>query len=364
MSGFNAGLDGRSRPVTGTGYDPAFNGPLTQSRDAAIAGDTFDPAAITVDPQLPEAAVRQLRQHGLPSDDGTGPVLAELVPFRDPSPDMPALPRSPRTAGWLAAAAWALVALAMAAAVIGHPVAATAAFVIALACGGLAVAASAAAKNGRPAIARGLIPLPPASDLTAYYTAHAGRIFHRRYVRPSTDLDADAQAIWWRAVAAANRIYRSESLRDKVVDADRVAADVPGLLWRIAEGLAMISDVRINIRNIVRDMEVQHPAVDAKLRAQERQLAQGTGQVDRRIGRLEMLADRLDAADAARQGEAALKRLREVDTKIHDLVASTGESASDVEAATSLQIDVETVIALTNQAIWELSGGDEDTELG
>jgi hypothetical protein len=328
------------------------------------AWDTFDPAAIVIDPQVPATARHQLSQHGMPSDDGTMPVLAELVPFRDAQPAVPAAPRSLRAAGTLAAVAWALVAASVAAGAYGGPAAAVSLFAVALACGVLALLAWTAAKEGRPAAASGLIPLPPASDLREYYTAHAGRIFHRRYVRPQSDLDADVLATWNRAVRAANRIYRSESLLDKVVDADRVASDVPELLWKIAEGLAMISDVRINIRNIIREHGDQHPAVMAKLRAQERLLARGTGQVDRRIGRLEMLADRLDAADAARQGETALKRLQEVDVKINDLVASTGEKTTDIDMAVGLTIDVEAVIALTNQAIRDLSAYDEDSEGG
>jgi hypothetical protein len=277
---------------------------------------------------------------------------------------VPAAPRSLRTAGALAAAAWTLVAASVAAGVYGGPASAISLFVVAVGCALLAVLAWSAAKEGRPAAARGLIPLPPASDLTEYYVAFAGRIFHRRYVRPPSDLDADALTTWNGAVRAANRIYRSESLREKVVDADRVASDVPELLWKVAEGLAMISDVRINIRNIIREHGDQHPAVMAKLRAQERLLARGTGQVDRRIGRLEMLADRLDAADAARQGETALKRLNEVDVKIHDLVASTGENTTDIDMAVGLTIDVEAVIALTNQAIRDLSVYDEDPDAG
>jgi hypothetical protein len=327
-----------------------------------VAWDTFDPAAIVIDPQVPAAGRHQLSQHGLPSNDGSMPVLAELVPFRDPQPDVPAAPRSLRTAGTLAAIAWVLVAASIAAGAYGGAASALSLFAIALACGVLAVLAWSAAKDGRPVAASGLIPLPPARDLTEYYMAHAGRLFHRRYVRPQSDLDADALATWHRAVRAANRIYRSDSLLDKVVDADRVASDVPELLWKIAEGLAMISDVRINIRNIIREHGDQHPAVMAKLRAQERLLARGNAQVDRRIGRLEMLADRLDAADAARQGETALKRLQEVDVKIHDLVASTGENTTDIDMAVGLTIDVEAVIALTNQAIRDLSVFDDDSD--
>ena len=147
-----------------------------------------------------------------------------------------------------------------------------------------------------------------------------------------------------------------------------MAAEVPELLWKIIEGLAMISDVRINIRSIVKGYERQHPAVYAKIQAQERHLARGTDQVESRISKLEMLARVLGDADAARRGEDVLKRLNEVDTKIDDLVASTDESATEVDVAEGLKIDVEANIEITNQAIRDLSVPDsvpdEDQEPG
>jgi DNA-directed RNA polymerase specialized sigma subunit len=73
-----------------------------------------------------------------------------------------------------------------------------------------------------------------------------------------------------------------------------------------------------------------------------------------------MLARVLGDADAARRGEDMLKRLNEVDEKIDDLVASTDESASEVEAAEGLKIDVEANIEITNQAIRDLSAQDPD----
>jgi len=364
MSGYDADVGGRHGRPDGTGFFPTAEvGHLTRSGTTRHTRDKFDTAAIAVDPQVPQAARRELEQHGW-YGHGTAPASVEMVRFRDPTPDVPAPPRSMATAKKVAAAAGALVALSIIARVLGGPAAFTIFFVIGQAAAVLAMLTWTAAKDGRPALAAGLIPLAPASDLSEYYTAHAGKIFHRRYVRPRTDLDQEARASWERAIAAANGIYRSESLRDKAVDADRVAAEVPELLWKIAEGLAMISDVRIDIRNIVRGEERYHPAVAAKLREQERQVARGTGQVDLRIGRLEMLASRLDAADSARRGEAVLKRLLEVDTKIHDLVASTDESASHIDMAEGMKIDVEAIIEMTNQAIRDLSAQDEDEDPG
>ncbi len=283
---------------------------------------------------------------------------AELVRFMDPPPVAPAPPRSLAAARQLAAAAWALFVVSIVAGILRGPDTFAILLVIGAGFGLLAGSARAAARKGRPAFAAGLIPLAPARDLSEYYAAHAGKIFHRHYVRPRTDLDQEARVTWERAVDAANRIYRSESLRDEAVDADRVAADVPELLWKIIEGLAMISDVRINIKNIVKGYERQHPAVYAKIQAQERHLARGTSQVESRIGKLEMLARVLSEADAARRGEDVLKRLNEVDEKIDDLVASTDETASEVDMAEGLKIDVEANIEMTNQAIRDLSAQD------
>jgi hypothetical protein len=374
MSGYDTGFGGSQDPPVGSGYVPAFDGSLTngtngtngslttRSSAAPRARDPFDPASVVVDPQIPPAAKQELERRGGPEYGVL--ASAELVRFMDPPPVAPAPPRSLAAARQLAAAAWALIVVSIVAGVLRGPDA----FAILLVLGGcvgvLAAAARGAARKGRPAFAAGLIPLAPARDLSEYYAAHAGKIFHRHYVRPRTDLDQEARGTWERAVDAANRIYRSESLRDEAVDAERVAADVPELLWKIIEGLAMISDVRINIKSIVKGYERQHPAVYAKIQAQERHLARGTSQVESRITKLEMLARVLGDADAARRGEDMLKRLNEVDEKIDDLVASTDETAGEVDMAEGLKIDVEANIEMTNQAIRDLSAQDEDQEPG
>jgi hypothetical protein len=364
MSGYDTGLGGRQEPPTGSGYVPSsFDGDLTTRSSAAPrARDPFDPTSVVVDPQIPAAGKQELERRGGP-DHGVL-ASAELVRFMDPPPVAPAPPRSLAAARQLAAAAWALIVVSIVAGILRGVDTFAVLFVVGAAVGLLAGAARGAARQGRPAFAAGLIPLAPARDLTEYYQAHAGKIFHRHYVRPRTDLDQEARVTWERAVDAANRIYHSESLRDEAVDADRVAADVPELLWKIIEGLAMISDVRINIKNIVKGYERQHPAVYAKIQAQERHLARGTSQVESRIGKLEMLARVLSEADAARRGEDVLKRLHEVDEKIDDLVASTDETASEVDMAEGLKIDVEANIEMTNQAIRDLSAQDEDQEPG
>jgi hypothetical protein len=328
--------------------------------------DAFDPAAIVIDPQVPNAVQEELRArpfHG----QGAAPAYDGLVRFRDPRPEVPRPPRSPAIATLLTWVAVVLCSTAIIAGVFNGAITFAVFFALGLADAAFAAAVSAAAKRGKPALAGGLIPLPPVSDLTGYHVMYAGRIFHRWYVRPRVDFDEDALTAWLRAVGAANRIYRAESMRDRVVDTDQVEAEVPELLWKIAEGLAKISDVRFNLKEIVPKQVVPggerfHPAVEAKMKAQERYLARGTGQVNHRIDRLETVASRLEAADAARRDEELLKRLIEVDPKIRDLVASTDESIIEIDMVEGLKLDVEAIVAMTNQAISDLSVRDEDDD--
>ncbi len=316
----------------------------------------FDPLAIVIDPEVPGAvrdALRARPSHG--HSQAMTPSHDQLVRFRDNRPDVPRPPRSRATAtmlGWLAAA---LGILSIAAGIIVSADAFLVLFVLAAADAALAMAASAAARKGKPSFAGGLIPLPPASDLTGYHVMCAGRIYHRRYVRPRVDFDPGALTAWHRAVGAANLIYRAESVRDRVVDTERAEAEVPELLWKIAEGLAKLSDVRIYLKEIVPGAEQFHPAVEAKIKAQERYLARCSGQVSRRIGRLQTVAGKLAAADAARRDEELLKRLVEVEPRILDLVASTDESSTEIDMGEGLKLDADALTEVTNQAINDLS---------
>lgn len=357
MSGYNTGVHGSQPPYTGIGS----SGSVPDGGDspgARGARDEFDATAIAIDPQLCGPVRHELRGPHVSMLQGTVRV-PELVRFRDPRPAVPRPPRSKVPAAVLLTVAGALLIASIVAGIAVSPTLFGVLAALGLAVGGVGLAARHAAADGRPAILGGLLWLPETADLTGYQVANAGTLFHRRYVQPSIDLDEAAQTAWLRAVDAANRVYRSESLRDRAIDADRATTEVPELLWRIAEGLAKISDARFDLRRIAPETDRSHPAVESKVRDQERLLARGVGQVDRRIGRLETLAARLDAADAARQGEAVLRELLQVDPKIRDVLASTDENTGDSELAASVQLDVEAVIEMANQAIRELSVADD-----
>src|SRR5579859_1420661 len=211
--------------------------------------EPLDPLAVVIDPQVPGAVRDALRARAFHGH--SAPAYDHLVRFRDTWPGVPRPPRSRATATMLGLLAAALGILSIAAGIIVGGDAFLVLFVLAAADAALAMAASAAARKGEPAFAGGLIPLPPLSDLTGYHVMYAGRIYHRRYVRPRVDFDPGALTAWHRAVGAANLIYRAESIRDRAVDTERAEAEVPELLWKIAEGLAKLSDVRIDLKEIV-----------------------------------------------------------------------------------------------------------------
>jgi hypothetical protein len=364
MSGYNTDVYGTQPPYITTGSGNTYDDSRSPgSRATERAREEFDATAIAVDPQLSGPVRHELRRPRVPSLQGAAGAL-ELVRFRDVRPPVPRPPRSRVPAAVLLTVACALLVASVIAGIAIGPAVFGVLAVLGLVTGGVGLAARHAAADGRPAILGGLLWLPEMADLTGYQVANAGTLFHRRYVQPTIDLDEDALTAWQRTVDAANRVYRSESLRDRAIDADRAVTEVPELLWRIVEGLAKISDARFDMRRIAPETDRSHPAVESKVRDQERLLARGIGQVDRRIGRLETLAARLDAADAARQGEAVLRELLQVDPKIRDVLASTDDNTGDSELAASVQFDVESVIHMANQAISELFIADDQPSGG
>jgi hypothetical protein len=321
--------------------------------------DAFDKYAIVIDPQIPDVAQRKLRGEGPAGQSGRGkPQPATgvaLVRFRDPKPQVP-LPRRPLTAAqWLWIAAGVLGVVAALGGLFGNMGSFLLFGVLAIAAGGVGWVT---AHGNRPALSAGGRDDP---RLSGWYLTHAEKIFHRQYVMPRTDLDVEARMAWNRAVTAANRIYRSQVLRAQVIDAAQVRATVPEQLWKIAEGLAQISEVRYHHSDILGRSPIQSAVISGKVAEQERQLSRGTRRVNQRIGRLEDFAGLLDQADAFRHGETMLDRLSEVDGLLRDLLATTEETAVDIDVAQRLEIEAQAIIDQTEAAISHLAGPyDED----
>ncbi len=189
---------------------------------------------------------------------------------------------------------------------------------------------------------------PSAREVEA---AHAPVTQHRRYVLPSTDIDADHWKLWKRAVDARNRIAGADVVNDGRIDSVQVAEVLPQRLWDIAERLARLAEVRARHQEILGDVPPDDPdvapAVTRQRRAQELALADAT----RRVSDLEKFADLVDAADLAARKESIVRELNELDDTHAELLAGIGDTALDTDLTHRLADDATAVIEQARQAI-------------
>jgi hypothetical protein len=189
---------------------------------------------------------------------------------------------------------------------------------------------------------------PSAREIGA---AHAPVTHHRRYVLPSTDIDAEHWKLWKRAVDARNRVAGAEVVNAGRIDSVQVAEVLPQRLWDIAERLARLAEVRARHREILGDVPADDPdvapAVTRQRRAQELALADAT----RRVSELEKFADLVDAADRAARKESVVRELNELDDTHAELLAGIGDTDLDADLTHRLAGDATAVIEHARQAI-------------
>ena len=371
MYSYDLGFDGRRKPPPAdAGLDPL----RVASRYHPSDRDVFRAGAIVVDPQVPPAMQAELRRrqpgqnirlradwpaqrprarHGRASRGGRTVLDPdELFIFRDPRPEVPRPPRSQETARVLTGVSAGFVAGSIVVGVLIGSVAFAVLCVLGLTAAVLAAAASSAAKRGEPAMAAGLIPLSPASDLTEYHVMYAARIFHRQYVRPQPDLDPDTVATWQRAVDAANRIVGSQVVKDDLIDGVQVGVHLPEWLWHVARRLAMLSEARAAQRATFEGFSPEDPDIVAMsapyVRAQE-SIAQDA---DQRVVALEKFADGVERADDAARKLALLPKLAELNGLHADMMTLLGPDV-DADLMQRLSGDAQFVIQQARQAIEE-----------
>jgi hypothetical protein len=193
-----------------------------------------------------------------------------------------------------------------------------------------------------------LLGRPSAREIEA---AHAPVTKHRRYVLPSTDIDAEHWKLWKRAVDARNKIACADVVNDGRIDSVQVAEVLPQRLWDIAERLARLAEVRARHQEILDGVPPDDPDVAPALtrqrRAQELALADAT----RRVSDLETFADLVTAADLAARKEAIVRKLNDLDDAHAELLAGIGDTAMDTSLTHQLADDATAVIEQAKQAI-------------
>ena len=210
---------------------------------------------------------------------------------------------------------------------------------------------------------------PSAREVEA---AHAPVTEHRRYVLPSTDIDAEHWKLWKRAVDARNKIASADVVDDGRIDSVQIGEVLPQRLWDIAERLARLAEVRARHREILDGVPPDDPdvapAVTRQRRAQELALADAT----RRVNDLETFADLVTAADLAARKESIVRELNDLDDTHAELLAGIGDTDLDADLAHQLANDATAVIEQAKQAIEQVNEaalalappGDDDGQAG
>jgi hypothetical protein len=193
-----------------------------------------------------------------------------------------------------------------------------------------------------------LLARPRARDVAA---AHAPVTQHRRYVLPSSDIDAEHWQLWKRAVEARNRIVRADVVSAGQIDSVQVTEVLPQLLWDIADRLARLAEVRARHQTILGQVPADDPDIAPALGRQRRAQDVALADVTRRVRELESFADLVEAADLATRKEAIMRELSALDDTHADLLASVGDSVAETDLNQQLTDDVTAVIEQARQAV-------------
>jgi hypothetical protein len=147
------------------------------------------------------------------------------------------------------------------------------------------------------------------------------------------------------------KIEQSDVVTLKIIDSVHVSAVLPYHQWEIAERLARLSMLRATHSEILRGVTAEGPDVAAVLEPQRRAHKLAIEDVEQRLENLEVFANRVEEADAARRREEALRRLSELNDSHLDLVADLGHDKSEIEPASHIAREVQALIDKTNEAV-------------
>jgi hypothetical protein len=146
---------------------------------------------------------------------------------------------------------------------------------------------------------------------------------------------------------------RADVVQRQLIDSVQVTTVLPYRLWEIAEKLARLTMLRATHRDILRGIDASDPGVAAVLDPQRRAHALAAKDVDQRIRDLEVLADRVDEADAAVRRKKAVEQLTEQNEPHWDLLARLGPNGNDLGMTEQTYKDVQAVIDQANRAVRE-----------
>jgi hypothetical protein len=312
-------------------------------------------AEIVIDPEVPEAARRELEQAS----------LSALVGFSDPLPgpdppggpdDVPGLDDTgPIRQPGARLAAGAIVGVM--AVILGAGLSSAGPFSADLMFLALLIGLPCLTVGGLHLLRKAIGSVPELGGGSAWARPGAALAYRRRYVVPELDLMEEELARWQRASQAARSIRASEAVSLGLINSVEVAAVLPYHLWDIAERLALLSGPGRRQSAILRDLDPGDPDVQVVLEPQRRAHALAVTAIERRIGRLEEFAALASGADAARKRRRAIEELTALNADYEDLLVRLGDSDNALTAAgppadelRALAAEAEDAVRLANEA--------------
>jgi hypothetical protein len=195
--------------------------------------------------------------------------------------------------------------------------------------------------------------------------AKSGITWHRRYVRPRTDIDVAFLPLWDRAIAAAEQIAAAEVVATDRVDSARVIALLPHQLWEIAERLARLTEARDRQREILGDAAPDDPDLVATVAQQRAAQDLAAADATRRVERLEAIARLLAQADLAVGRETVANALADLNAVHAELLAGAGETEADMDLTERVRLEAQAVIDQAQAAARHaLGSGEEESRQG
>jgi hypothetical protein len=320
-----------------------------------------DADAIVIDPQVPASIVRLLVQAPARRLVPFGAQLAAVVPPRRGAGERAWTPQGKKALIVVAAEAifaFAAIAAWIACVAAPTPLAAEATGLsgIVMTVGFLScfLATGPAMRTARESGWR-QVPVTADPSCPARDERHAVTAYHRRYVEPGRDMDADARTLWTRAARAASGLERSDVLRLGLVDSVQVNTVLPHHLWDIAERLARLSALRAQQQAILRDVDATDPDIRAVLAPQRRAHELVSADIERRVRQLEVFADLTGKADAAKRRERAVRALTALNEPHRDLLIRANPGTGAEELAERMPADVQAIIDQADEAVRDAS---------
>lgn len=194
---------------------------------------------------------------------------------------------------------------------------------------------------------------PPTADPNhpAWDGLHAVTAYHRQYVLPRRDMDAQGRAVWARAVDAAKKLRESEVVRLGLVDSVQVTTVLPYHLWEIAERMARLSALRVQHKSILRGVDADDPDVAMLLAPQRRAQQVADADIEQRVRQLEVFTELVGQADAARRRERAVGKLATLTESHAELLAHIGQGTGHDALTEQMTVDVQAIIAQADEAV-------------